>query len=71
MICCDFELNGNEARLVNTTLASTLLISGSNHVTVRDLIIDYDPLPFTQGDDCELRPCYKIKQPLLFKQLSA
>jgi hypothetical protein len=45
----DFELNGNEARLVNTTLASTLLISGSNHVTVRNLIIDYDPLPFTQG----------------------
>jgi hypothetical protein len=45
----DFELNGNEARLVNTTLASTLLISGSNHVTVRDLAIDYDPLPFTQG----------------------
>jgi hypothetical protein len=45
----NFELDGNEARLVNTTLASTLLISGSNHVTVRDLIIDYDPLPFTQG----------------------
>jgi parallel beta-helix repeat protein len=44
-----FELNGNEARLVNTTLASTLLISGANHVTVRDLTIDYDPLPFTQG----------------------
>jgi hypothetical protein len=45
----DFELNGNEARLVNITLASTLLISGSNRVTVRDLAIDYDPLPFTQG----------------------
>jgi len=44
-----FELNGNEARLVNTTLASTLLISGASHVTVRDLTIDYDPLPFTQG----------------------
>ncbi len=25
------------------------LISGSNHVTIRDLTIDYDPLPFTQG----------------------
>jgi parallel beta-helix repeat protein len=44
-----FELNGNEARLVNTTLTSTLLISGASHVTVRDLTIDYDPLPFTQG----------------------
>jgi hypothetical protein len=45
----DFELNGNEARLVNTTLTSTLLISGASHLTVRDLTIDYDPLPFTQG----------------------
>jgi Right handed beta helix region len=45
----DFELNGNEARLVNMTLGSTLLISGASHVTVRDLAIDYDPLPFTQG----------------------
>ena len=26
-----------------------MLISGSSHVTVRDLTIDYDPLPFTQG----------------------
>jgi hypothetical protein len=44
-----FEINGYGARLVNTTLGSTLLISGSSHVTVRDLSIDYDPLPFTQG----------------------
>jgi hypothetical protein len=44
-----FELNGYGARLVNTTLGSALLISGSSHVTVRDLSIDYDPLPFTQG----------------------
>jgi hypothetical protein len=44
-----FELNGNEARLINTTLGSTLLISDASHVTVRDLAIDYDPLPFTQG----------------------
>jgi hypothetical protein len=45
----EFELNGNEARLVNTTLSSTLLISEASHVTIRDLAIDYDPLPFTQG----------------------
>jgi len=44
-----FELNGNEARLVNTALSSTLLISGSSRLTIRDLTIDYDPLPFTQG----------------------
>jgi Right handed beta helix region len=44
-----FELNGNGAQLINTMLGSTLLISHSNHVTIRDLTIDYDPLPFTQG----------------------
>ena len=44
-----FELNGNGARLINTTRGSTLTISGSSHVTIRDLTIDYDPLPFTQG----------------------
>jgi hypothetical protein len=44
-----FELNGNGAQLINTTLGSTLLIDGSSHVTIRDLSIDYDPLPFTQG----------------------
>src|ERR1700692_4042104 len=41
--------NGNGAQLINTTRGSTLTISGSSHVTVRDLTIDYDPLPFTQG----------------------
>jgi hypothetical protein len=44
-----FELNGNGAALINTILGSTLLISGSNHVTIRNLSVDYDPLPFTQG----------------------
>ena len=44
-----FELNGNGAQLVNTTRDSTLHVSSSSHVTIRDLSIDYDPLPFTQG----------------------
>jgi Right handed beta helix region len=44
-----FELNGNGAQLVNTTRGSTLTVSASSHVTIRDLTIDYDPLPFTQG----------------------
>jgi len=43
-----FELNGNGAQLINTTRGSTLTISGSSHVTIRDLTIDYDPLPFTR-----------------------
>lgn len=44
-----FELNGNGAQLINTTRSQTLQISASNRVTIRDLTIDYDPLPFTQG----------------------
>jgi hypothetical protein len=44
-----FELNGNGAQLINTTRGRTLLISSSSNVTIRDLTIDYDPLPFTQG----------------------
>jgi hypothetical protein len=34
---------------METAFGSTLLISGCSHVTIRDLFIDYDPLPFTQG----------------------
>jgi hypothetical protein len=44
-----FELNGNGAELINTTRSQTLQISASNRVTIRDLTIDYDPLPFTEG----------------------
>src|ERR1700758_3205571 len=44
-----FELNGNGAQFINTTRSQTLQISASNRVTIRDLTIDYDPLPFTQG----------------------
>jgi parallel beta helix pectate lyase-like protein len=44
-----FELNGNGAELINITRGQTLHILDSNRVTIRDLTIDYDPLPFTQG----------------------
>ncbi len=43
------EIRGNGARVINTVRGATLLISGSNQLTIRDLTIDYDPLPFTQG----------------------
>jgi hypothetical protein len=43
------EINGRGAKIVNTTLQSTLHIRSCSHVTVRDLSVDYDPLPFTQG----------------------
>lgn len=44
-----FELNGNGAQLINVARCGTIAISGCNRLTVRDLTIDYDPLPFTQG----------------------
>ena len=45
-----FELNGNGAQLINTTRSQTLRMSASNRVAeIRDLAINYDPLPFTQG----------------------
>jgi hypothetical protein len=44
-----FELNGNGAQLINAARGSTMTISTSSHVTIRDLTIDHDPLPFTQG----------------------
>jgi hypothetical protein len=43
------EVHGNGAQLINTARASTLQIADASHVTIRDLTIDYDPLPFTQG----------------------
>jgi len=43
------EIHGNGAQLINAARASTLQISDASHVTIRDLTIDYDPLPFTQG----------------------
>ena len=44
-----FILDGNGAQLINTKRTASLSIAGSNQVVVRDLAIDYDPLPFTQG----------------------
>jgi hypothetical protein len=43
------EVHGNGAQLINTARASTLQISDASHITIRDLTIDYDPLPFIQG----------------------
>src|SRR5260370_12861565 len=42
------EVHGNGAQLINTAPASTLQISDPSHVTIHDLTIDYDTLPFTQ-----------------------
>ncbi|MDD3159271.1 hypothetical protein [Anaeromusa sp.] len=43
------EINGNGATILNTSMKSTFWIKSSNHFTVRNLAVDYDPLPYTQG----------------------
>jgi hypothetical protein len=45
----DVEINGSGAELINTARTTTLQISGTSRLTIRDLTIDYDPLPFVQG----------------------
>lgn len=44
-----FTFDGNGAQLINTARGASLTITGSSRVAVRDLTIDYDPLPYTQG----------------------
>jgi hypothetical protein len=54
--CDALEINGRGAEIINTALQSVLHIQSSSRVTVRDLSIDYDPLPFTQGTIASLDP---------------
>ncbi len=42
-------IEGNGARLINTPTNNLIRLRACQDVTVRGLVIDYDPLPFTQG----------------------
>jgi len=42
-------IEGNGARLINAPTNNLIRLRGCRDVTVRGLVIDYDPLPFTQG----------------------
>ena len=42
-------IDGNGARLVMTDLKHAVRLSNCRNVTVKNLTVDYDPLPFTQG----------------------
>ncbi len=42
-------INGNHAKIVMKKNCACLIIIKSHDLTVRDLTIDYDPLPYTQG----------------------
>ena len=46
----DVTLDGHGATLVFHPNNRALLVYKSENVAVRNLVIDYDPLPFTQGD---------------------
>lgn len=51
----DVTIEGNGATLVFTNpLRAGLRFNGGRDVTVRNLTLDYDPLPFTQGEIVEL-----------------
>jgi hypothetical protein len=54
-----FAINGRGAKIVNTTSQSTLQVQSCSHVTIRDLSVDYDPLPFTQGTIASFDPTAK------------
>lgn len=43
------SIEGNGARLINTPTNSLIRLRSCQDVHVRGLVIDYDPLPFTQG----------------------
>jgi len=45
----DVEINGNGSKIINTVRGRIFRITNSVRITLRDISIDYDPLPFTQG----------------------
>ncbi|WP_225333333.1 right-handed parallel beta-helix repeat-containing protein [Halomicrobium urmianum] len=53
----DVTIEGNGAKFVFTDpLRTGIRIMGGRDVTVRDLTLDYDPVPFTQGEIVDLGP---------------
>jgi len=52
----DVVIDGHGAELILTPTNCAFLLDRCERVTLRDLRIDYDPLPFTQGDVVELDP---------------
>ncbi len=45
----NFILDGNYSDIIFTSKAGKILIYNSESITIRNLKIDYDPLPYTQG----------------------
>ena len=45
----DLIIDGDGTTLLATTLTRAINFQNSSNVTLRGLVVDYDPLPFTQG----------------------
>ncbi len=43
------EINGHNSEIINSTFQTTFHIQSCNHLTIKDLYVDYNPLPYTQG----------------------
>lgn len=54
-----FELDGQGATLIFTSGHARLSLEGATNCTVRNLTLDMDPLPFTQGRIVALHPAIK------------
>ena len=53
-------IDGNGARLVMTDLKHAVRLSNCRNVTVKNLTVDYDPLPFTQGVITSVSPDSRV-----------
>ena len=52
----NFTVYANNVTLKCTTLSRAITLKACNNVAIRGLIIDYEPVPFTQGEVLQLAP---------------
>jgi len=52
----NFTVYAKNVTLKCTTLSRAITLKACNNVAIRGLIIDYDPVPFTQGEVLQLAP---------------
>ena len=52
----DVEIIANDVEMVCTSTVQALMFDHCSNVTLRGLVVDYDPLPFTQGKIISIAP---------------
>jgi hypothetical protein len=52
----DVEIIANHVEMVCTSTVQAVLFDHCSNVTLRGLVVDYDPLPFTQGEIIAIAP---------------